>query len=63
MEIGKRIESIRKRKGISAEDLAEIIGVSPSTIYRYAKKELTTRKNASIFKLNSRKRKRRCIDE
>ena len=35
MEIGKRIKDRRKTLGISAEQLADAIGVSPATIYRY----------------------------
>lgn len=35
MEIGERIKNRRKQLGISAEQLAEAIGVSPATIYRY----------------------------
>lgn len=35
MEIGKRIKERRKQLGISAEQLAEAIDVSPATIYRY----------------------------
>lgn len=35
MTIGKKIHERRKEIGISAEKLAEIIGVSPATIYRY----------------------------
>lgn len=35
MEIGKRIKERRKQLGISAEQLAEAIAVSPATIYRY----------------------------
>lgn len=35
MEIGKRIKERRKQLGISAEQLAEAINVSPATIYRY----------------------------
>ncbi len=35
METGKLIKALRKSRGISAEQLAEVIGVAPSTIYRY----------------------------
>jgi len=35
MTIGKRIKSRRKSLGISAEQLAEEIGRSPATVYRY----------------------------
>lgn len=33
--IGERIKYSRKRMGISAEELAALIGLSPSTMYRY----------------------------
>lgn len=33
--IGKRIKTLRKSRNISAEELAQAIGVSPATIYRY----------------------------
>ena len=35
MTIGQRINSRRKQLGSSAEKLADTIGVSPATIYRY----------------------------
>lgn len=35
MNIGDRIKNRRKELGISAEQLAEAINVSPATIYRY----------------------------
>lgn len=35
MTTGERIRSLRKARGLSAEDLAKVLGVSPSTIYRY----------------------------
>lgn len=34
-DIGCRIKNRRKALGLSAEDIADIIGVSPATIYRY----------------------------
>lgn len=34
-KIGKRIKDRRVELGLSAEDLAEVLGLSPSTIYRY----------------------------
>lgn len=34
-DYGKRIKEIRKQRGMSAEELAEKIGVAPATIYRY----------------------------
>ena len=35
MDIGKRIKDRRKELGLNAETIAEKIGVSPATIYRY----------------------------
>lgn len=35
MTIGERIRSIRKERGISAEAMANKLGVSKTTIYRY----------------------------
>lgn len=35
MDVGKRIKARRKELGLSAEEVAEIIGVSPATVYRY----------------------------
>ena len=35
MELGQVLSSKRKEKGISAETIAETLGVSPATIYRY----------------------------
>ena len=39
-DIGKRIKLSRKALGYSAEQLAERVGVSPATIYRYEKNEI-----------------------
>lgn len=35
MNVGKRIKQRRKQLGLSAEQLAEMIGKSPATVYRY----------------------------
>lgn len=35
MNVGEKIKQIRKSKGLSAETVAERIGVSPATVYRY----------------------------
>ena len=40
MDIGKRIKDRRKELGLSAEIVAEKIGVSPATIYRYESAEI-----------------------
>lgn len=40
MTTGQRIKQRRKRLGISAEQIAEALGVSPATIYRYEKGDI-----------------------
>lgn len=40
MEIYERIKQRRKELGLSAEIVAEKLGVSPATIYRYEKKDI-----------------------
>lgn len=40
MEIYERIKKRRKEMGLSAEMVAEKLGVSPATIYRYEKKDI-----------------------
>lgn len=40
MEISERIKKRRKELGLSAEAVAERLGVSPATIYRYEKKDI-----------------------
>lgn len=40
MDVGDRMKSIRKQQGISADQLAESIGVSRSTIFRYEKGDI-----------------------
>ena len=44
MTTGERIKMLRKQKGISAESIAEKIGVSPSTIYRYENNDIASMK-------------------
>ena len=41
MKIGERIKEIRKGKGISVEEVAEKLGVSVSTVYRYENSSIT----------------------
>lgn len=43
MKIGERIKEIRKARGLSVEDVADKLGVSVSTLYRY--------ENSSISKI------------
>lgn len=40
MNVGERMKAIRKQQGISADVLAEAIGVSRSTIFRYEKGDI-----------------------
>lgn len=48
MTVSKRIRKRRKELGLSAEDVARLIGVSPSTVYRYESSEI---ENMGIDKL------------
>ena len=41
MNIGARIKQRRKQLGVSAEELAERIGKSPATVYRYENGDIT----------------------
>lgn len=41
MDIGKRIKERRKELGLSAEQVAELMGVSPATVYRYESNYIT----------------------
>lgn len=41
MNIGERIKNRRKELGMSAEQIADIIGTSPATIYRYESNYIT----------------------
>ena len=41
MNIGERIKTRRKELGMSAEQIADIIGTSPATIYRYESNYIT----------------------
>lgn len=50
MNTGEKIKAIRKDLGFSAEYIAEKIGVSPSTIYRYENNDIA---NMKIDKLKS----------
>lgn len=50
-ETAKRIRDIRKQKGISAEDLAEKIGMNRSTYYRYESGDLKNLKFDKIQKI------------
>lgn len=40
VDVGSRIKNRRKQLGYSAEKVAEIVGISPATMYRYEKNEI-----------------------
>lgn len=40
MNVGDRMKNIRKQRGMSADTLAELIGVSRSTVFRYEKGDI-----------------------
>ena len=44
MNTGEKIKLLRKKLGYSAEYIAESIGVSPSTIYRYENNDIASMK-------------------
>lgn len=44
MNTGEKIKALRKDAGLSAEYIAEKIGVSPSTIYRYENNDIASLK-------------------
>lgn len=50
-ETAKRIRDIRKQKGISAEELAEKIGMNRATYYRYESGDLKNLKFDKIQKI------------
>lgn len=51
MKKGQIIKQIRKSKHMSAEQLAEKIGISPATMYRYENGELSKIPDVTINKL------------
>ena len=54
LNIGKRIKELRIKHGLSAEDLAPLVGLSPATIYRYENgdiKQVNTTKLQSFAKV------------
>jgi len=48
MDIGKRIKARRKELGLSAEELAKLIGVSPATVYRYESADIMNMKTDKL---------------
>lgn len=51
MDIGSRLKELRKEKGLTLEQVGNIIGVSKSTILKYEKGETQNMKRANIQKL------------
>lgn len=49
MSVGKNIKARRKQLGMNAETLAEMLGVSPSTIYRYESGEIEKVDSAKLI--------------
>lgn len=47
-DIGKRIKNRRKEIALSAEKLAEMVGVSPATVYRWENGEIETIKLSKV---------------
>lgn len=52
MTVGERIKARRKALGLSAEDIAERIGKSAATIYRYEKGDIKSVDSAIIVPLS-----------
>lgn len=52
MNTGERIKERRKELGMSAENLAAKVGVSPATMYRYEKGEIEKVPGDILFKLS-----------
>lgn len=51
MTIGEKIKSRRKELGFSAEVIAEKLGVSPATIYRYESGDIRNIRSSLIVPL------------
>ena len=49
MDVGKRIKARRKEIGMSAEEVAAIIGVSPATVYRYESANIMNMKTDKLL--------------
>lgn len=47
-DVGKRIKDRRTELGLSAEDLAPLVGLSPATIYRYENGEIKNLKTTKL---------------
>lgn len=51
MSIGKRIQEIRTDRGLTQEDVAKIVGVTPQTIYKYEKEIVTNIPLERLYKI------------
>lgn len=51
MNVGQNIKSRRKEIGMSAETIAEKLGLSPSTIYRYEKGDIEKVDSAKLIQI------------
>lgn len=53
MNVGKRIKERRKSLGMSAEDVAEMIHVSPATVYRYESEDIKNMRTDKLVPIAS----------
>lgn len=51
MSVGRNIKARRKELGMNAETIAEKLGVSPSTIYRYEKGDIEKVDSAKLIQI------------
>lgn len=51
MSVGQNIKTRRKELGMNAETIAEKLGVSPSTIYRYEKGDIEKVDSAKLIQI------------
>ena len=56
IDVGGRIKKIREEKGISVIELADKLGVSRATIYRYENNEIMKFPIGNIIPIAARKR-------
>ena len=51
MELGERIRSLRKQKGLTQEELASRLGLQKSAVAKYENGRVTNIKRATLFKM------------
>ena len=51
MELGERIRSLRKQKGLTQEELASRLGLQKSAVAKYENGRVTNIKRATLFKI------------